>query len=431
MNCEGNEKDILTPEGIKVLSLYDGMGCAMLALIEAGIPVSEYIAYEIDKYAVKTTEHNFPFVKHNGDVFQADYTNIGSIDVLMGGSPCTFWSVCQKQNRETEASGMGWELFSQYVRALNEAKPKYFIYENNKSMSQAIRDSIDQTFGFEAICINSALVSGQHRQRLYWVGKRNSDGTYSKVDVEQPEDRGIILQDVLDGVSDRDKARTMLASIGRTTPREYFLKHQNTLAAEPVNIVDGGKSFALKSTYYKSATANFLNGGGHYPASGVVERVESTPLDRSEPIRVGTYPNNAKNQKHDSQQYRIYDIAAKSVTLCGNGGGMGAKTGLYAIPVEFDGYVPTKAVSGADGKTYDVWKVKDGIVSIKDKQYPIKLDDGYYIIRKLTVSECKRLQTVPEWYEFPVSDTQAYKMLGNGWTVSVIAHLLNSIKKTQ
>ena len=79
-----------------------------------------------------------------------------------------------------------------------------------------------------------------------------------------------------------------------------------------------------------------------------------------------------------------------------------------------------------EGKTYTVYEVKDGLITIKDKQYPIKLIDGYYIIRKLTVSECKRLQTIPEWYEFPVSDTQAYKMLGNGWTVDVIAHLIKA-----
>ena len=105
---------------------------------------------------------------------------------------------------------------------------------------------------------------------------------------------------------------------------------------------------------------------------------------------------------------------------------MGAKTGLYAIPVEFDGDIPTMAISGSDGKVYPVYEVKDGKIDIKGKMYPIKLTDGYYIIRKLTVSECKRLQTVPEWYEFPVSDTQALKMLGNGWTVDVIVHLIKS-----
>lgn len=152
---------------------------------------------------------------------------------------------------------------------------------------------------------------------------------------------------------------------------------------------------------------------------------EGSSLD---PIRIGTYPNKAKNQRHDSQQYRIYDIAAKSVTLCGNGGGMGAKTGLYALPVECTG-LPAEVVSGADGKIYTVYRVEDGMILFNGSRYPIKLPDGYYIIRKLTVSECKRLQTVPDWYEFPVSDTQAYKMLGNGWTINVIAHLLESIKR--
>jgi DNA (cytosine-5)-methyltransferase 3A len=144
----------------------------------------------------------------------------------------------------------------------------------------------------------------------------------------------------------------------------------------------------------------------------------------AEPIRVGTYPNEAKNKAHDSQQYRIYSTNGKGVTLCGNGGGMGAKTGLYAIPVEWDGEKPIKAVSAADGKTYTVYEVKDGQITIKGKTYPIKLPDGFYIIRKLTVRECMRLQTVPEWYEFPVSDSQAYKMLGNGWTISVISHII-------
>jgi DNA (cytosine-5)-methyltransferase 3A len=319
-------------------------------------------------------------IEHRGDVFHADFTEYSGFDFLVGGSPCTYWSIAQKNNRETEASGMGWELFSQYVRALREAQPMWFIYENNKSMSNAIRESITETFGFEPICINSALVSAQNRQRLYWVGKRNPDGTYSRVKVEQPQDRGILLRDALD-----------YQPFGDTN----------------------GKSFALTASYWKGQ-----------PKERILEKSQRTHV--AEPCRVGTYPNEAKNQAHDSQQYRIYSTEAKGVTLCGNGGGMGAKTGLYAIPVAFDGDVPIKAVSLADGKTYTVYEVKDGQITIKGKQYPIKLADGFYIIRKLTVSECKRLQTVPEWYEFPVSDTQAYKMLGNGWTVEVIVHLINA-----
>lgn len=169
---------------MKVLSLFDGMACGMIAMNLAGVDVESYDAYEIDEYAVKTAQYNFPMIREHGDVFAADFTQYEGVDFMVGGSPCTYWSIAQTKNRETVASGIGWELFSQYVRALHEAKPKYFIYENNKSMSKEIRASIDKTFGFEAVLINSALVSAQNRQRLYWVGKRNADGTYSKVNVE-------------------------------------------------------------------------------------------------------------------------------------------------------------------------------------------------------------------------------------------------------
>ena len=104
----------------------------------------------------------------------------------------------------------------------------------------------------------------------------------------------------------------------------------------------------------------------------------------------------------------------------------------YAIPCEWDeDGKPINAISVADGKTYPVYEVKDGQITIKGKRYPIKLVDGYYIIRKLTVREAMRLQTVPEWYEFPVSDSQAYKMLGNGWTVDVIAHIIQQVPVKQ
>lgn len=144
--------------------------------------------------------------------------------------------------------------------------------------------------------------------------------------------------------------------------------------------------------------------------------------------QVGVYPR-SNGEQSNAQAFRIYDVNFKSVTLKANGGGVGAKTGLYAIPVAFEGNEPTKAISSADGKIYPVYKVSEGKIKIKEKEYTIKLSDGYYIIRKLTVDECKRLQTVPEWYKFPVSSTQAYKMLGNGWTVDVIAHLIKSVLK--
>lgn len=170
--------------------------------------------------------------------------------------------------------------------------------------------------------------------------------------------------------------------------------------------------------------ANYPNNCGGFEHRMFSEKPNKQQVDMvAQPIRIGCYPSPDGTLKN-SQGMRLYSIDGKSVNMTSQGGGLGAKTGLYAIPVEFRDGVPIKAVSGADGKTYTVYEVKDGLITIKDKQYPIKLADGFYIIRKLTVSECKRLQTVPEWYEFPVSDSQAYKMLGNGWTVEVIAHLI-------
>ena len=265
------------------------------------------------------------------------------IKLQIGGSPCTYWSLAQTRNRETEPSGMGWELFENYLIALEKFKPNFFLYENNKSMSAAIRAEITKRFGFEPVCINSSKLSAQNRQRLYWCGKRNPDGTYSAVPVQQPEDKGILLRDILEsGVAWKEKSCT------------------------------------LKASYYKSGLANALD-GGHFPA----------PM-AAEPVRIGTI----ESSKHSTVQGThvpnvIQDINKKPV------------------------------------KSRAVYEVKNGLITINGKQYSIKLADGFYIIRKLTVTECKRLQTVPDNYVFPVSDTQAYKMLGNGWTVDVIAHILS------
>ena len=402
---------------MKILSLFDGMACGMLAMQAAGITVDRYVAFEIDKYAVQTSSHNFPMIEHRGDVFKADFTEFRGFDFLVGGSPCTYWSIAQKNNRETEASGMGWELFSQYVRALREAQPMYFIYENNKSMSSAIRKSITQTFGFEPICINSALVSAQKRQRLYWVGKRNPDGTYSKVRVDQPEDRGILLRDVLDhAFALREKANCLCANRGGTSLANDLKQSQHNYGAEPTGI--GYRGRMEDGKWVKRYESN------EEPKANALTTAQTDSMV-AETVRVGALPR-PNGELSTSQAFRVYSVEGKSVNITAGGGGAGGKTGLYAIPVEFDGDVPAKAVSCADGKTYPVYEVKDGQITIKGKQYPIKLADGFYIIRKLTVSECKRLQTVPEWYEFPVSDTQAYKMLGNGWTVEVIAHLIRA-----
>ena len=331
--------------------------------------------------------------------------------LLIGGSPCTHWSIAQTKNRETEASGIGWELFLNYCIARDKYKPDYFLYENNKSMSPAIRTQITAELDVEPVLINSALVSAQNRQRLYWVGKRESDGTYSQVPIEQPEDRGILLRDILEtGVAWSEKSYCITATEAKgSNPQQTLTKHHRTMVAEPI-VVNG----------MKNGKARTVDAHMGKLENNLVPRINNPNQAKQQydciagPVRVGTIENDAKNSAFESQQYRVYSPDGKSVTLCGNGGGLGAETGLYATPV-----------GGPDGKAWPVYEVRDGFIAIKGKRYPIKLRDGFYIIRKLTVTECKRLQTVPEEYVFPVSNSQAYKMLGNGWTVDVIAHIMS------
>lgn len=494
--------EIRSENGANILSLFDGMACGLVAMIESGVKVNRYIAYEIDKYAVKTSQHNFPFIEHKGDVFQADFTEYrGGLDYLIGGSPCTYWSIAQnKSNRETEASGLGWELFSQYVRALHESEPKFFIYENNKSMSNAIRESITKAFGFEPICINSALVSAQNRQRLYWVGRRNDDGSYSKVKIEQPVDRGILLRDILEygtwiNPTNNSKSRTIHAGMSRLEhnmiPRinhENPAKQQHDCIVEPVCMryqrseeakmvrkqYETGK---LHHGFHELSELHPRNDGktntlstvlkdnpicervciaerGGYPPSivlnmnpsgnginGAVSRIDTKSrcltTNKGEGMKIilpvcvaerGRYVAGNINQHFEARD----DGKTNTLTTVQKDNNIaepvwfGNVETAFAIPSKFDGNIPVKAISASDGKEYDVYCVRNGIICVKGKEYQIKLPDGYYIIRKLTVTECRKLQTVPDWYEFPVSNTQAYKMLGNGWTCSVISHLINA-----
>ena len=157
---------------MRVLSLFDGISCGRVALQRAGIPVEVYDAYEIDPNAIKVATHNFPDINEKGDVCKAKFMR-GGYDLLIGASPCTQWSIskagCKNNPRETTASGIGWDLFSHYVRIKNEVQPKYFLYENNASMADEIRECITEKLGVEPILIDSADFSAQKRLRLYWT----------------------------------------------------------------------------------------------------------------------------------------------------------------------------------------------------------------------------------------------------------------------
>lgn len=377
--------------------------------------------------------------------------------LLIGGSPCTHWSIAQTKNRETEASGIGWELFLNYRIARDKYQPDFFLYENNKSMSPAIRAQITAELGVEPVLINSALVSAQNRQRLYWAGKRNPDGTYRQVPVELPEDRGILLRDILEtkgalvvNALESWKSRTVDAHMGKLennlVPRMNDpnpAKQQYDCIAEPLHVcaIDGEDAVlvdAEKNQTVRRSNSDIVEKKGYLPemfnpynraevsekaptlstgsmvtsscavlvVDGAVIKAAAPPMQVNEATKLGYTV---------IQPGECVDLAMPQ-SKTRRGRAMKDKTNCLTTSCDFYEYCGTLDAP--------IYQVRDGMITIKGQEYPIKLRDGCYIIRKLTVRECMRLQTVPETYVFPVSPSQAYKMLGNGWTVDVIAHIM-------
>lgn len=316
------------PKSLKILSLFDGISCGQVALERAGIPVEVYYASEIDKYAIEITQKNYPNTIQLGDVTQIDFTQFkGKIDLIMGGSPCQDLSIAGKRaGLQGERSG----LFYKFVEALSVIKPRYFLFENVASMKQEEKKIISEYLQAEPILINSSLVSAQDRKRLYWTNIPN---------ITQPEDKHIYLEDIVepDALIDRDKSHAILASISRTTHREYFKRNQGQLV------------------YIAIMLSNIYG--------GFQEKKPRVKIDKSFCIRTA------------------------------RGGG----------------HIPSLIIEG---------KTKE-----------ISLENFKQCIRKVTPLECERLQTLPDNYTEGISNTQRYKCIGNGWTVDVIAHIFNFLRK--
>lgn len=334
---------------MNVLSLFDGMSCGQIALERAGFFVEKYFASEIDKWAVQITQKNYPDTVQLGDVRNWQDWHLPGIDLLLGGSPCQGFSLTGKRLNWDDPRS---QLFFHYVDCLRWYKPTWFIYENVARMNKSVQDAISQELGVEPIKINSALVSAQNRERLYWTNIPN---------VTQPEDRWIILQDILEsGHADRFKSYTVDANYFEKGSRQLVFSYGKQKGF--TRKLD--KAHPLQASDYKSG--NKLN--RNQDQNAVVGLV-----------RVGS---DTSISGHDYNQ-RIYADWGKSPTLnTGSGGNLEPK---------------------------------------------VAIDEFYY--RKLTPLECERLQTVPDGYTEGVSNTQRYRMLGNGWTVDVVVHILKSLQK--
>ena len=432
--------------GINVLSLFDGISCGQQALELAGIKVDKYFASEIDKYAIKVTQHNYPNTIQLGSVIDIDTNTLPKIDLLIGGSPCTNFSFAGKMKgmvtadqqeittleRYIELKQQCYEfegqsyLFWEYVRILHEVKPKYFLLEN-VPMAENWRKILSATLGVNEIRINANLVSAQNRERWFWtnIGVQSAGlFGYPQSIIEQPKDNGILLKDILQPNEEVDSKYFLSDKM-----ISYLLVAKR--AVTPVTPV---------TPKYNTLTANYYK----------------TPTD-------GTYLKTVKQinpclesgGKQPFQQNRVYDSLGISPALCSN------KSDSLVYSCDFrsdDGLSIIK-----DGRNQTLMSEAGGILQGRgvltiNQQNKLNLETNTDkanclteaigrggsssefmdavskvskisgTIRKLTPIECERLQCVKDNYSAVVSDTQRYKMLGNGWTVDVIAHIFSYLK---
>ena len=295
---------------MRVLSLFDGISCGQVALERAGIPVEVYYASEIDKYAIEITQKNYPNTIQLGDINNIDFTEfIGKVDLIMGGSPCQDLSIAGKRKGlQGERSG----LFYKFVEAIEVIKPKYFLLENNYGMPQEAYEEMSRLMGCYPIMINSALVSAQTRKRFYWTNigpqEYNLFG-FPTVAMPQPENKGILLKDVLEhGETYQDKCNCL------QTQSEFYQY------IKPCALRNRG--YGKQPEFNNTDKANALTS----------VQTDSMVL---EPKQLEHISNT------NAQANRVYSVHNKSVTLKANGGG-GAKTGLYKIDLPDGEYLIRK-----------------------------------------------------------------------------------------
>ena len=422
-------------EEITVLSLFDGMSCGQLALQKAGIKVKQYYAAEIDKYAIQVTQNNFPDTIQLGDVTKVFAKDLPKIDLIIGGSPCQGFSFAGKQlNFKDERS----KLFFEFVRLINECRPKYFLLENVK-MKKEYELVISKYMGVAPIEINSALVSAQNRVRLYWTNiNQKSYGLFGDMitDIPQPKDKGILLKDVLEtDVSEKyflsDKMLNYLNSRKANFNNGKVNYKTGEDVASCINASSGSIDISdniIIDTNRKSGcfTAGG-NIGGLHSQMDLIKCVAMRDRNSENPPRNDDKTNCLTSVQKDNlvmqlntstesggkqpyQQNRVYDTEGISPALMAQ-----MSCGSHAIMVKSnciteDGYLSTgKRKRDENGKAV--------LTSMNERR-----------IRRLTPTECERLQTVPDGYTGSVSDTQRYRMLGNGWTVDVISHIFSYMK---
>jgi len=371
---------------MNVLSLFDGMSCGRIALDRAGISYDNYYASEIDKYAIQIAQKNYPDTIQLGDVTQWKKWELPKIDLIMGGSPCQGFSQSgQGLNFEDPRS----RLFFDFADILKHYNPKHFLLENVVMRKKEWQDIITEYVGVEPILINSALVSAQSRKRLYWTNIPSAT---------QPDDKRILLKDII------------------LTDAYPVALH---------NLYGGFKESFPRVFENKSPTLRTPAGGGHIPSFVKEEFVLGCAM---------------RARKKDDEGNRIpwsSDIPARQFIEVRSDNKANCitsvqKDSLLLTPKALE-YMDRRVADGRDhwdfGHYSDVRNEKSAtVVANFFKGVPYNVFKDWDVIRKFDPVECERLQTIPDNYTQGVSKTQRYKMIGNGWTVDVVVHILKNIK---
>jgi len=438
---------------MNILSLFDGMSCGQIALNRAGINYENYYASEIDKHAIKVTQSNYPNTIQLGDVtkwrdWNLDWSKIG---LLMAGSPCQGFSFAGKQLAFDDPRSALFFVFVEIWRHIKSQNPNaYYLLENVK-MKKEHELVISNYMGVHPIEINSALVSAQNRKRLYWTNIANQPyGLFGDMEcvIPQPKDKGILLKDVLES----DVPNKFYLSEKMV---KYFTQNSvkqkengNGFSFSPhVDLEAKGKSITTKEG--SRMENNFIVASrGRNPEnpksreSGLnTEQMLDPRFDgktncitsvQKDNLVMQINPSKESGGKQPYQQNRIYDIEGISPALCASKSDL-----LITIPeATKKGFAEVEPgqcfdMTMPDSKTRRGRLMKDKSNCLTASNFDFLKYTEDYKIRRLTPIECERLQTVPDNYTKEGSDTQRYRMLGNGWTVDVIVHILKYIKQTK
>lgn len=388
---------------MNVLSLFDGMSCGMIALERAGIEVGVYYASEIDKYAQIVSEANYPQIVRMGDVTKWREWDIdwSSIDLLIGGSPCQGFSFAGKQLAFDDPRSA---LFFEYVNILNHIKsvnPKIKFFLENVKMKNEYLDVISGLLGVEPVFINSSLVSAQNRQRYYWANW----------EFGQPEDKGIMLADILE----LDPDNTTFMSDKFKERNAHILRDDLSGKAKSLSAMEYVKN-GRQGDYINSAAmvGRKLDENGNRNDSLDTKPVQCLEVHEHGKARcLSTVAKDTLVSSLPKGRYPIISAKDKNPEISGDylhfdptGKGHRSQCNRVNLPDS-----KHKSLSGTSGGN------KHGVV----------VDFVEPAYRKLTPIECERLQTVPDDFTAHVSNTQRYRMLGNGWTIDVIAHIFKSM----